>query len=330
MVLKGHQIVIPPSLRDQYLADLHSGHQGYSKAEQRAKATIYWPNMLTDLKDYIQRCPTCILDKKPHAEPLLPHEVPLGPWKKVGMDFFDHDGQKYLLVIDYFSKFPFCYPVPSTHFRTIQQRLDELFSVEGYPAEIFSDNGPPFGSEAFHTYCQQNNMTHSTLAPYNPRSNGMAEAHVKIMKQALTRGKQHGQTLPQILAVLRSTPISRKLPSPAEILHGRPATGNLPMAKKPKRPSDTAIRRILMENQRVMKANYDRRTKATALRDLMPGEDAFYLANLNNNKENYHRGRIVEKIVSERSYKIRTAQGKTLRCNRMHIRPISPTSYRAK
>ena len=36
---------------------------------------------------------------------MMPHTVPDGPWMKLGADYFDFDGKKFLLIIDYFSKF---------------------------------------------------------------------------------------------------------------------------------------------------------------------------------------------------------------------------------
>ena len=36
----------------------------------------------------------------------MPHEVPERPWQKLGTDLFEFQGQNYLCVVDYFSKFP--------------------------------------------------------------------------------------------------------------------------------------------------------------------------------------------------------------------------------
>ena len=93
--------------------------------------------------DYIKRCLTCIECSNLPVETLHPHEVPPGPWVKIGVDFFqDHLGKKHLIVADYFSKFPYVFPVASTHhFKTISH-LRELFAAEGVPAIVMSDNGP--------------------------------------------------------------------------------------------------------------------------------------------------------------------------------------------
>ena len=59
------------------------------------------------------------------------------------MDYFYINGRLYILICDYFSKFPFLFQVKTTSFANLKDHLEELFSVEGIPDEIMSDNGPP-------------------------------------------------------------------------------------------------------------------------------------------------------------------------------------------
>ena len=67
----------------------------------------------------------CNLDSKSQCkEPLKPHEVPEGPWKKVGADLFSFGGQEYLIMVDYYS---FC-------------------ARYGVPEEVITDNDPQFCS----------------------------------------------------------------------------------------------------------------------------------------------------------------------------------------
>ena len=44
---------------------------------------------------------------------MIPHEIPTRPWKKIGIDYFTLLNQDYLLIIDYFSKYPEIIPVAS-------------------------------------------------------------------------------------------------------------------------------------------------------------------------------------------------------------------------
>ena len=68
------------------------------------------------------------------------------------MDHFYQNGRLYLLVCDYFSKFPFIFQTKSTSFAYIKEQLEELFGLEGAPDEIMSDNGPPFSSREFNSF----------------------------------------------------------------------------------------------------------------------------------------------------------------------------------
>ena len=108
-----------------------------------------------------------------------------GPWVKIGVDFFqDHLGKKHLIVADYFSKFPYMFPVASAHhFKTITH-LRELFTAEGTPAVVMSDNRPSFNGEEFRQFAHDFDFMHTTLSPHFHQSNGFIEAMVKKVKNA--------------------------------------------------------------------------------------------------------------------------------------------------
>ena len=106
---------------------------------------MFWPGIEADIKDYTRRCQVCIKRSRPAREPLQPHEIPDGPWQKLGMDFFDLKGKCYILICDYFSKFPFMFSC-KTSWGSLKDHLIDLFSNKGFPKEIISDNGSPFNS----------------------------------------------------------------------------------------------------------------------------------------------------------------------------------------
>ena len=65
------------------------------------------------------------------------------------------------------------------------------------------------------------NFDHNTSSLRNPRSNGQAEATVKIVKGLLSKAKYSGQDPHLALLAYRSTPIDAHLGSPAEMLYQR-------------------------------------------------------------------------------------------------------------
>ena len=226
LLMKGERIVIPTSCRDSILTNLHRSHEGANWSLSLAKMCVYWPGMEADVMDYIRWCVTCINNVKIPVETLRPHEVPAGPWIKIGMDFSQDDsGQKFLIIADYFSKFPLIFPVTSTHHQKTLRYLRDLFSTEGVPAVVMTNNGPPFNGEEFRCFVREFNFKHQMSSLHFHQSNGFIEVMVKKVKAAYKKMDGSPNAQARALLQLRDTPIAKDLPSPAEILHGWPAQG---------------------------------------------------------------------------------------------------------
>ena len=177
LLLKGLSLVIPAVLRESYLHRLHEGHPSASKVKSNAKQHMFWPRMEADITDYTRRCQVCIKRSRPAREPLQPHQIPDGPWQKLGMDFFDLQGKCYILICDYFLKFPYMSSC-KTSWGSLKDRLIELFANKGYPKEIISDNGSPFNSQEFAEFLSSHGVRHTTSSPHYPQSNGFIEHQI--------------------------------------------------------------------------------------------------------------------------------------------------------
>ena len=70
-------------------------------------------------------------------------------------------------------------------------KLKELFSEHGIPETLRSDKGPQFANHMFAEFAKEWNFDHNTSSPRNPRSNGQAEAAMKIVKELSTQDKTH-------------------------------------------------------------------------------------------------------------------------------------------
>ena len=314
MLLKGPRLIIPGELQEEYLSRLHEGHLSANKVQENAKQHMYWTGIDADIEDYTKRCQECIKRSQVPKEPLQPHDIPEGPWRKLGIDYFTFDGNSYVLICDYFSKFPFLYRA-KTSFWSLRDRLIDLFSIEGYPDEIVSDNGPPFQSKEFAKFLSGLGIKHTTSSPGYPRSNGFIEWHIQMVKNMLSKSS-NSRSFQEVLADLRTTHIGTGLPSPAEILHGRNLTTRVQAEIDIK-----AIRSVLQERQLKMTLDHDSGRRAKKARPLVVGERCHVLGPGNKWIDAFVSG-ITD---SGRSYETQVeATGKQLTRNRFHIRPRSP------
>ena len=60
LVFKGKQLVVPDSLRKELMAATHASHIGVEACARRAFDSLYWPQMTTELKEYISKCDVCM------------------------------------------------------------------------------------------------------------------------------------------------------------------------------------------------------------------------------------------------------------------------------
>ena len=84
---------------------------------------------------------------------------------------------------------------------------------------LSTDNGPPFSSETFGKFMQQQHIEHITPSPHYPKSHRFIERQIKTIKTALPTDHDSKLSMEDILLNIRAQPIGPNLPSPQEILH---------------------------------------------------------------------------------------------------------------
>ena len=313
MLLKGLRLIIPGELQEEYLSHLHEGHLSASKVQENGK-NMYWTGIDADIEDFTKQCQECIKRSQVAKEPLQPHDIPEGPWRKLGINYFAFHGNSYVLICDYFSKFPFLYRA-KTSFWSLRDHLIDLFSIEGYPDEIVSDNGPLFQIKEIVKFLSGLGIKHTTSSPGYPPSNGFIERDIQIVKKMLSKSSNL-RSFHEVLADLRATRIGMGLPSPAAILHGRNLTTRVQAEINIK-----AILSVLQETQLKMTLDHDTSRRARKARLLGVGERCHVLRPGNKWIDAFVTG-ITD---SGRSYETQVeATGGQLTRNCSHIRPRSP------
>ena len=59
LVFRGETLVIPPSMRHEWLTKLLESDLGIEKCKASARPIIYWPGMGRDIEETISRCSIC-------------------------------------------------------------------------------------------------------------------------------------------------------------------------------------------------------------------------------------------------------------------------------
>ena len=179
LIFKGQRCIVPLSLTARIKEKLHGAHTGIQSCLRRARETVYWPGMNSDLTDYISKCDICSSYQSSQAkEPLICHEIADRPWQKIGTDVFKLDGTDYLCVVDYHSSYFKVDRLENKTAASIAKKFHKQFSTHGIPNQLISDK-MPLNSQEFKEFTASYKFEVITSSPGYPQSNGKVENHEK-------------------------------------------------------------------------------------------------------------------------------------------------------
>ncbi|CAB3984231.1 sec1 family domain-containing 2 [Paramuricea clavata] len=119
-------------------------------------------------------------------EPMVQGTIPSRPWEMVATDLFQWEQNNYLVVADYYSRYIEVVKLENTTSRTVVNHMKSIFARHGIPSVVRSDNGPQYTATEYKQFAQKWNFEHQTSSPYYPKSNGLAEKAVQIVKRDIT------------------------------------------------------------------------------------------------------------------------------------------------
>ncbi|KFD49724.1 hypothetical protein M513_09421 [Trichuris suis] len=139
--------------------------------KQLARRYCWWPGIDKNIEQLAASCTSC--------QSLAPN-----PAKQFSRPCW---GKSWLVCVDAFSKYPYVVEMKGTSTAATISALDAIFTIEGFPETIVTDNGPQFTSEKFDGFCRKYGI-HITSAPYHPASNGLAKRFVRTSRQQSKKG----------------------------------------------------------------------------------------------------------------------------------------------
>ena len=223
LLLYDDRILIPRSMRLQILDCIHTVHLGLTKCRSRACTSVWWPGLSTQIGELITRCHTCAKEQPTPREPLMSSSFPARPWERVATDLYDFQGRKYIIVVDYYSRWFDIKELSNETSHSVIKALKEAFATHGIPDVIMSDNGPQYSAEAFRQFAAAYHFTHVTSSPKLPQANGELERAIRTAKSMLGKNED----IFSALLTYRSTPLQNGY-SPSELLMGRRLQTQLP------------------------------------------------------------------------------------------------------
>ena len=217
IVVDGNKLYLPPSSRKDALSQLHDGHCGYAKMLKTARTIYFWPSMKHDIRSIVDNCEPCqrLQPSKP-VEPFITTNASF-PMEQISIDLFHVAGKTYMVTADRFSGYLWVDLLRKQNTQAVTDVVDKITRIFGVPLRCRTDGGPQFRGP-FNDYCKAKGIVHETSSPYNPQSNGHAEAGVKIAKHLLL--KSSASNFPTALAAWRNTDRENK-PSPNELMFYR-------------------------------------------------------------------------------------------------------------
>lgn len=322
LLFKGDKIVVPHSLQADMLKRIHEGHLGIERCKQRAREVMFWPGMSAQITDLIKGCLTCNMYQNSQTkEPMLSYKIPDLPWEHVASDLFMYKNAMYLLVVDYYSNFIEVVKLPDIKSSTVIMYMKSLFARHGIPKLLTSDQGTQYTSSEFAQFMKEWDIKHVFTSPYFPKSNGLAERSVGIIKRLLSKCDESGQDPYLALLNLRNTPRDN-LPSPAELLMSRKLNCRLPRSKqmlKPRCVNPNLIKPKINQKRQTSKFYHDKVSKP--LNKLDDGKEVMFKKQPKDKK--WVHGKVQSSLNQPRSYIVSDDYGNLYNRNRVFISPYN-------
>lgn len=186
LIIRGSCIVAPPLLRRRIIELAHDpGHPSQENTLAHITKEFWWPGMVREVGEYINKCPTCLQNRPVLKKTLDTWPKEDKPWCRVHMELCMVDGAGTILILsDAYSGWPEAIGVPDRSTDTTIRVLRTVFARNGVPETLVSDNATEFKAEKFTSWLKQIGCKPMSSPPYNPSSNGQAERFVRTLKNA--------------------------------------------------------------------------------------------------------------------------------------------------
>ncbi|GAU39338.1 hypothetical protein TSUD_60890 [Trifolium subterraneum] len=198
----GSRVCVPndAELKRLILEEAHKSgfsiHTGSTKMYHDLKKNYWWPNMKTEIAEFVSRCIVCQQVKIEHqkpAGPLQSLEIPEWKWEHITMDFVsglprNQKGEDSIwVIVDRLTKSAHFIVVKSTYkaSRYAEIFLEEIVKLHGVPLSIVSDRDPTFTSHFWRAFQKAMGTRLRMSTSNHPQTDGQSERTIQTLEDML-------------------------------------------------------------------------------------------------------------------------------------------------
>jgi transposase InsO family protein len=188
-----------PMILEESHEGIAGGHYGGKATTQKVlQATIWWPTLQRDAKEYTRACDVCQQVGKPSRRdemPLAP-QMTLQAFEKWAIDFVKpinppgkRIGARYIITATkYLTRWAKARAVKDCSAAIVLHFIfDDIITRFGCPKVLMSDQGTHFINKTVEALPEEFAVHHQKSTPYHPQENGMVEAFNKILETTLIK-----------------------------------------------------------------------------------------------------------------------------------------------
>ena len=185
--------IVPRSLRVMAYHSLHDTlHQGQTRSIFLISSFYFWPDMASDISEWVKACPKCQSSKikRHNRQALKNYPGKFQRFHTIHLDLVgplpDSQGFRYILTMrDRGTGFAIAAPMEDKSAYTLRMVLiHHLIGKFGIPDTFITDNGGEFVSGIFSDLCLDLGIRHKRITSFHPQSNGFIERIHRILKTA--------------------------------------------------------------------------------------------------------------------------------------------------
>ncbi|CAK9834497.1 Retrovirus-related Pol polyprotein from transposon 412 [Anthophora retusa] len=195
-----NEIVIPiEEVRQDIIFENHTsayaGHKGVTKTYRRIREKYYWPQMKTDVTNFVTSCRECQRNKLTRVKtrnPMVLTDTPGQAFDKIALDVVGplpttpSDHQYILTMQDLLTKYSIAVPLKTTSAaETADALVDHLICKFGTPKAILTDRGTNFVNALMRAVTRRFRIQHMKTTAFHPQTNGSLERSHLVLTEYL-------------------------------------------------------------------------------------------------------------------------------------------------